>query len=117
MLPQYLNSGKITLSLGDPGGFPDLKRPRVLFIALLHDSKILDLKKSIDSCLYSAGFPEEKRSFAPHLTIGRVRKHSYKEIQFPPVEKLSFEISKVILFKSELKRTGSVHTPLKTFDL
>jgi len=62
------------------------------------------------------GWEREKRSFRPHLTLGRVRDRTR-----PPdgewlrdPEEFSFQVEKVLLIQSELRRSGAVYTALHT---
>lgn len=99
------------------GGFPNLEKPRVLFVGLSPNDGLSLLKSEIESELEALGFKAENRRFIPHITVGRVKsKLSIKKpIAFP--EKTAFDISHVGLIKSELNNKGSVYTPLKIFNL
>ena len=82
------------------------------------------LAREIEAILEPIGFPREKRSFKPHLTIGRWRNPVNQE------EKLKREIEQwrdydfgvsrveeVILFRSVLKPEGAVYSPLHVVGL
>jgi 2'-5' RNA ligase len=61
-------------------------------------------------------FPKEKR-FQAHLTIARVKyvedKAKFLEaLKKIKVDPLTFEVNKIILFKSQLSPTGATHEPL-----
>jgi 2'-5' RNA ligase len=61
-------------------------------------------------------FPEDKR-FQAHLTIARVKYVEDKQkflgvLKLIKVEPLTFEVNKMILFKSQLSPTGATHEPL-----
>src|SRR5207302_6193422 len=53
------------------GGFPNLERPRVLWIGL-EASTLNDLASGIEDAAAACGFDREPRAFSAHLTIGRV---------------------------------------------
>ncbi len=55
------------------GGFPNLSKPRVLWVGLDGGEQLGQLHKDIDNALSSLGFERERKRFHPHLTIGRVR--------------------------------------------
>jgi len=56
------------------GGFPTLKRPRVLWAGIGEGSAPATmLAREIETALEALGFPRESRPFNPHLTLGRVK--------------------------------------------
>ena len=63
------------LALSQPGAFPNLKQPRVLFLGLSGQlGPARELGQRIDMGLQDLGFkPDYKRHF--HLTLGRFRSH------------------------------------------
>lgn len=65
------------LALGAVGGFPDLRRPRVIWLGLSEAGGSLgELHVAIDTAMEALGWEREKRAFQPHLTLGRVREES-----------------------------------------
>lgn len=100
------------------GGFPDIKRPRVLWLGIDKGRDALArIAGSIDRELEMAGFTKEKRPFSPHLTLGRVR--SLKNIdkiadllREAEPETGIFCVKHIDIMKSDLKPTGSVYTVL-----
>ena len=81
-----------------------------------------ELANRLETECETIGFPKENRPFSPHLTIGRVRKaHRSRELaekhaasEFGPVE---FVANEVVVYKSELRPTGSVYSKLAAFPL
>ena len=62
------------LSLYGLGTFPAGRNPRVVWAGVSGDSASLEtLHRSAEDAAVSLGWPEEKRPFRPHLTLGRVR--------------------------------------------
>ena len=61
------------LGLERTGAFPDEMRPRVLWVGFAGASELSTLQEEIDRALEAEGFEREKRAFAPHLTLGRVK--------------------------------------------
>jgi len=113
----------LSFSLGPMGAFPHLERPRVLWIGLDGDIKRLaTLQRALEKDLDGVGFKSEKRSFTPHLTLGRARSSRGIIIGFR--EKIAerrvvsggtFTASGLTLFRSELKPGGAVYTRLRDF--
>lgn len=63
---------RCTINAKGLGVFPDLKRPRVLWVGLA-GSQLVSLALRVESALEPLGFAPETRTFTPHLTIGRWR--------------------------------------------
>ena len=62
------------LELRGVGVFPDLRRPRVLWVGVGGDLVPLQrLYESVEGALAPQGFPPEGRGFTPHLTLARLR--------------------------------------------
>ncbi len=113
----------MVLNVDSPGGFPSLKNPRVLWLGIGGDVQRLEvLQAAIERDLEECGFPGEKRSFKPHLTLGRARSRvriiSGAEALIGGIKKLGvfrFDVRELILFESELKPGGAVYTKLAGF--
>ena len=61
-----------TLVLGGIGGFPNLRRPRVLWLGVKNGTGLRRLHAALERELFALGYPLETRPYAPHVTIGRV---------------------------------------------
>ncbi len=101
------------------GAFPHVKNPRVIWLGLVTGSQILtSLQKQIETQLEKIGFQPEDRPFHPHLTLGRTKSSRGKDELAGRVEKHKeeefgdFQVERVILFKSDLKPSGPIYTPL-----
>ena len=108
-----------TLTVSGMGIFPDMRRPRVVWIGLKEEGdNLIRLHKGVDEELKKTGFPSEDRRFTPHITLGRIRsnRNIEKLLKLIDVEKGvdsgSFEVSDLHLIKSELKPSGAVYTEL-----
>jgi len=77
------------------------------------------LQAGIDSAMDKLGFPKEKRSYKPHVTIGQdvVLKRDFKEIvggyDYRSIPQI--EVGSVHLFKSEQIGNKRVYTALHEF--
>lgn len=112
-----------TLQVKDTGCFPNFRQPRVLWIGLAGEMEIAaQLQKRLEDGATALGFRQEDKPFKPHLTIGRLK--SGKNVK-PLVAKadmyrlpeLSFEVSEIALFKSELLPAGARYTVLEKWVL
>ena len=109
------------MELGELGAFPNSRRPRVIWIGIQVPAELEALQHGIEAAAATLGYPAEKRSFSPHLTIGRVKQNvgSAGMIKIRTVlEKTQIgqlgtvHVTAVHLFKSDLKPTGAVYTRL-----
>jgi 2'-5' RNA ligase len=114
------------LRLNGLGSFPNLKRPRVLYIGIQAPAALEALQRGIESGSSRLGYGSEERGFSPHLTIGRVKqnvtateqqaiRHALENTQIDSLG--TARVNSVELFKSDLKPTGSVYTRLYSASL
>jgi 2'-5' RNA ligase len=118
------NTAPFSLKVKGVGAFPNLKNPRVIWMGLVDGKEILtSLQKQIEKQLEKIGFQAEDRPFHPHLTLGRMKLGRGKEDLMGRMEKHKeeefgvFPVERMILFKSDLKPTGPIYTPLKEMKL
>jgi len=109
------------LHLTGLGSFPNLKRPRVIYIGIQAPAALDSLQRGIESASHRLGYELEERPFSAHLTLGRVKQNSTaldqqkirRAIESTQVDLLgSARVDSVHLYKSELKPSGSVYTRL-----
>ena len=63
------------ISIGAAGGFPNARRPSVVWLGVEEGSDWLKaLQRDLEQRLGEAGFAIENRAYSPHLTLGRVMK-------------------------------------------
>ncbi|MCC7202644.1 MAG: RNA 2',3'-cyclic phosphodiesterase [Nitrospirae bacterium] len=108
-----------TLAVSGIGMFPDMKRPRVVWIGLKDNSStLLRLNKRVEEELKKVGFPAEVRRFTPHITLGRIRSdRSMGNLSgliddMKDINPERFEVMNLHLIKSDLKPSGAVYTNL-----
>jgi 2'-5' RNA ligase len=105
------------------GVFPPKGRPNVLWLGVENrTSELNGLYRQIEDECSKAGFAREQRTLHPHLTIARLRKHGDERHLTEVHEKLgfaseTFSVSELVVFKSELLREGSKHTPISRHSL
>jgi 2'-5' RNA ligase len=64
----------LSLRLGGVGGFPNARRPRVIWVGVDGEVALLaELARALGERLRPLGFPPEERAFKAHLTLGRAR--------------------------------------------
>lgn len=108
-----------TISLAGLGAFPNSRKPSVIWTGIEKGKEdVTKLAVEVESAMERLGFPKEKRSFKPHLTIGRVReiKHPLemmKALENSDVREIGeFIADKISLIKSQLDPSGSIYTTL-----
>jgi 2'-5' RNA ligase len=114
---------EFTMSLKGMGGFPNLKRPRVIWIgAGSGQEELSGLARGIEQEMEEIGFPREKRKFSAHFTIGRVKSPRNIEQLAGLVESADFQteeiqVTEVVVMRSQLNPAGAIYTPLKKVPL
>lgn len=63
----------LQLELGGLGAFPNLRKPRIIWLAVTPDSKLELLHHDVESACGALGHELDGRPFRPHVTLGRVR--------------------------------------------
>jgi 2'-5' RNA ligase len=113
----------LILSLGHTGAFPNLNRPRVIWIGLEGDiDPLRALAASISHHLKPLGFKPDK-PFQPHITLARIREtarpdelhaisHTLTSTTNLPTPSPPFTAQSVSLMQSHLQPGGSVYTQL-----
>ena len=106
------------------GAFPGRDRPRTLWVGVEEGKEQLGaLQASVENGLGELGYPREARRFEPHLTVGRVRdKVGQRELVSALRRCQEFDcgraqIDEVVLFSSQLYRSGPVYTRIATCPL
>jgi RNA 2',3'-cyclic 3'-phosphodiesterase len=98
------------------GLFPERGAPRVLWIGIDLPEPVRVLQRACEQAAVAAGFPREERAFRAHLTLGRFRDRTPRP-RLPPIDLGSARLDRLILFRSDLKPTGAVYTPLAIMPL
>ncbi|NIR48785.1 RNA 2',3'-cyclic phosphodiesterase [candidate division KSB1 bacterium] len=110
-----------SLNVREVGAFPNVSRPRVLWVGIDDNPEIVEIADRIDEGLSQIVFPKEKRKFSPHLTIGRVKSRTGKQF-LQNLQNFDFDggkvdVNEIVVVKSDLKPTGAVYTYLKKIRL
>lgn len=107
------------------GVFPDPRRPRVLWVAVVGEvDKLVILQQAVDTALSPLGFVKENRAFVPHLTLARLRD------DMPPQVRQSFgqrflaakleslplhKVESLNLMKSQLTPGGAIYSRIESY--
>jgi 2'-5' RNA ligase len=85
--------------------------------------RLTGIQARVETALEVLGFAREKRSFRPHLTIGRVKDRRWLQSLVDAMASLdmkpfnSFDADEIILYKSDLRPTGAIYTKLHRMPL
>ncbi len=116
-----------SLGLQGMGVFPDERQPRVLWAGLTGAIEQLQkLQRRLDGGLRQINVSDGNNDFHPHLTIGRIKSNRntrelLAEAQQYALPALSFNVSEIVLMKSELHPAGArymvlIRAPLERTD-
>ena len=117
-LERKLESTKaVPLTISAITPFP-FSRPRIAAALVEHTTELLQLQSNVTNCVRKYGITPERPRFVPHVTLGRVKPHAGKTIDFQARNILLSGIAdSVTLFQSELTPDGAVHTALAEIPL
>ncbi len=125
LAPICAEQSPFELQLSQTGGFPNLRRPSVLWVGVAGALKQLNtLYQAIGTALTELELPVETRPYHPHLTLAYVRRNVARPDQArigelfaaqPAPPPLRWPVDRVVLFRSELLPGGPRYTPLYTW--
>lgn len=111
------------IEIGGIGTFPNLLRPRVLWVGLTQGANnTTTLANSINRELGKLGFSNENR-FHPHFTLARIREsiniktHTDLFKKFETIAGTLINVNHITLVRSELHPSGAIYTPLHIYPL
>ncbi len=114
----------LTLCAAGLGAFPSQRNPRVIWVGIEGEVKRLThIQTRLEHDLVPLGFAREQRGFRAHLTLGRVKDKRNRQalieamIKLETVEFDSFDVTEIILYKSDLRPTGAIYTKLHRMPL
>jgi 2'-5' RNA ligase len=116
--------GPFSISIGNIGAFPSLKKPRVIFVCVQErGNNLLKIYEKLDKGVEQLGIKRESKKYVGHITLGRVK--SQKNISelkntLNSGTECYFGCEKVTslsLIQSILTPTGPIYTRLNNFIL
>lgn len=116
----FQGTAPFPITLGGMGGFPNLRRPRVLFYTVTKGSgDLVAMAERLDAALHTdLAIDRERRPFRAHATVARIKKpldgHVCDRLQGAPgVEHPPQLVDRVLLMRSELRREGALYHVVK----
>jgi 2'-5' RNA ligase len=112
------------IELSRVGAFPNLRRPRVLWIGVRDDGSLRRIQEDVAATFERMGFALEARDYSPHLTIARVRNDA-RAPAFASLPALAAEtayesrldVNTIDLMRSHLRREGARYERLAAVSL
>lgn len=109
-----------SLQTGAVGAFPNLSRPRVLWVGVQGQTVELEtMQGRLTQALSVVGYKEDK-PYKAHITMAREVEGKLDAQRLQDAvggNSYSWDVEHVYLFQSELRREGAVHTVLREFEL
>lgn len=107
------------------GAFPNADRPRTIWLGTGRGAEpMVEVHAAVEQQLAPLGFRREQRRYRPHLTVGRVRGGPQGIAELGQLLALHADykagivaVDEVVVFSSELTRTGPIYEPLSTIPL
>lgn len=105
------------------GVFPSRNDPRVLWLGLVRNQQLFKIYSELWQELSRYGFTNDKKKFAPHITLGRIR---YMDDKTPLLKLLSENYNKnmfeskvkdILYYESTLTPDGPIYKILGKFPL
>jgi 2'-5' RNA ligase len=112
-------TGRFDTSLLGPDAFPNVRRVRVVWIAMTDlGGRFAALAGALDEALGRIVKPEE-RQFTPHLTVARARQPVAlgDALEAARTESAAFPVDRIVLYRSHLRRPAPLYEPVQTFSL
>lgn len=110
------------LNLFGVGSFGDKRKTHSLWAGVRPNPALNRLQEKVDNAVLRAGIAPDRRKFAPHVTLARLKD--------APVERLgaflshhalyaapSFTCDRFVLYSSFLSSSGAIYTPEETYRL
>ncbi len=114
-----------SLEISGLGAFPNLSKPNVIWAGVnCLRTPLMDFQKFIESELTKKGFLSEKRSYFPHLSLGRrVGKSDNVYLMQKLIDQYAnrklgiMSVRSVVLFESVLQKSGARYFKLASYRL
>ena len=106
------------IHLGGALVFPTPRSPRVVALAVEPEALLASLAERVERGVVAVGRKAERRRFRAHLTLGRVRNRRFPSVDGEAsIDCPAFPVDEIVLFQSDLQRTGAIYTPLERIAL
>lgn len=109
-----LQAPAVEVQVAGMGQFGEGDRARLLFAGVARTPELVHLQERVEAAVVRGGSPREKRKFAPHVTLARLKGAAMPRVQgFIAAHALfrppPFVADRVVLFSSHLARDGAIY--------
>ncbi len=109
-----IKTDPLTLVLKGTGFFPPRKKPRIIWVGLKKNDRLIRLRNRLERKLITLGLEPESRKFSPHITLARLKNTPVSKVsQFMSSNNLfrtpPFPILEFHLYSSFLSAKGAIH--------
>ena len=111
-----IRADSFPLQFDGVGCFPPRGRPKIVWIGVAANSELFHLQKKIESVLVrEVGLPPEKRKYAPHITLARLRNTPPQRVgrfleEYGLFLSQPFTVKCFSLYSSFLGKKRAIHT-------
>ena len=118
-----IEAKSFSIILSGIGHFPPKKEPRVIWVGVQENEKLLGLHKKIDRCLTQIGIEPDQRKFHSHITLARLKGNlPLPKISLYMAEHSFFKtdpigVKEFILFRSFLSPKGATYQKIAAYNL
>ena len=111
--------GATELATGQIGAFPDLKKPRVIFLSSreVNGEGLINFQKKLGQNLEKIGFDVDHRPWHPHLTLARIVGPCEFKTDQLKIPKLEIPVNSIELMESQLKPFGAEYKIIENYTL
>lgn len=117
-----IQSPPFAFNLKGLGCFPESGSPRVLWAGVEREPLLIKLQQEVEQACVHAGLKSDRRNFMPHITLGKVKGTSRRDVlsfinQHKEFHLNNIRVSEFILYSSRLHPDGAIHKPLERYSL
>ena len=114
-----LSFSPFRINLSETGTFPNLRRPRIIWVGISEGENELDnIFRELEDGLDGLGINRERRRFSPHVTIARVRSGKNRSMLIEALLQNEFVdfgdlmVNRIKLKRSVLTSKGPIYSSL-----
>lgn len=117
------NHEKFSLQISTLGIFGSRYKPKLIWSGLHNTEPLLKLVRSINNEIDKIGYFQDRQNFVPHLTLGRIKNLSDKNLFQDIISVYKDEyfqkalVMEIYLFESILTREGPIYKVIEKFEL
>lgn len=102
------------LTLHGVGGFPNISRPRVIFVGGPAQQAATELSEKVDFVTKNV---EMDKPFHMHVTLARLKGKIDFDFSGLSFDEMTFKVGEFVLYRSDLRKTGPIYTVVERFTL